>query len=140
MMPPNFQPHSEGLIAFPEVLFALHLGYTCQDPPNPLAHQCHQLQKSRKSGNLKGQLTQSSPPPPPKATGKEPMFSGVLAKLESPSLRVPTHGCRTRPPVKANVSANACSARNASLQLLARFPIWSSELSYLGHSGHPPNQ
>lgn len=44
------------------------------------------------------------------------MFSGELARLESPSLRVPTHGCRTRPPEQATVSANACSARNASLQ------------------------
>lgn len=53
MIPPNFQPHSEGLPASPGIPSALHLGLTCQDPPNPLPHQCHQFQE-RRTGKPKG--------------------------------------------------------------------------------------
>lgn len=113
-MMPNFQPHSEGLPASLGVLFALHLGYTFQDPPNPLAHQCHQLQE-RSTWKPEG----STHPVLTTPKGHVCRSAGKARVPQPPSAYPWMQGSPSR---AGQCSANACSARDASLQLAGSLP------------------
>lgn len=111
MMPPNFQPHSERLTAGSPIHSASRI--YLPRPTQPISSTTPPTSGNswKPEGSTHPVLTT------PKGHRQRAHVFRRAGKAQSSSLLVPTHGCRTRPPAQASVSANACSARNVSLQL-----------------------